>query len=68
MEEARAVTSYIAWAIETSRDGEQWRFFGKAWTQLVESLLLHAVPRLLRFRRLDTEALWSWAGCVPTAY
>jgi hypothetical protein len=51
----------IAWAVETSRDGERWRFFGKAWTRPSESLLLHAVPRYVRYRRLDGDAPW----CEP---
>jgi hypothetical protein len=50
----------IPWAIETSKDGERWRFFGRAWTQPHEFLLLHAVPRFLRYRRLDPEEKeWS---------
>ena len=51
----------LAWAVETSRDGERWHFFGKAWTRPGEKLLLHGVPRLVRFRRLDGDAGWSAA-------
>lgn len=49
-----------SWAVETSRDGERWRFFGRAWKQPGEPLLVHAVPRFVRFRREDDE---EW--CVP---
>jgi hypothetical protein len=45
------------WAVETSKDGERWRFFGKVWKQPNESVLLHAVPRFVRFRPID-EAVW----------
>ena len=38
------------WIVETSKDGERWRFFGKAWKQPGEQILLHAVPRYVRFR------------------
>jgi hypothetical protein len=46
------------WIVETSKDGERWRYFGKAWTMPGEPLLLHAVPRYLRFRPVDV-ASWS---------
>ena len=49
----------VCWAVETSKDGERWRFFGKAWTKPDESLLLHAVPRYLRYRLLDGQVAWS---------
>ena len=48
----------IAWAVETSKDGERWRFFGKAWTKPGEPLLLHGLPRFVRYRRVDQES-WS---------
>ena len=38
------------WIVETSKDGERWRFFGKAWKRPGEEVLLHAVPRYVRFR------------------
>jgi hypothetical protein len=54
------VGEHIPWAVETSRDGERWRFFGKGWTLPGEPLLLHAVPRLLRYKRADHNgATWS---------
>jgi hypothetical protein len=43
------------WVVETSKDGDRWRFFGKAWKQPGEPVLLHAVPRFIRFRRADRE-------------
>ena|SRR5881628_183638 len=48
----------VAWAVEVSKDGERWRFFGKAWTKPGEPLLLHGLPRFVRFRAIDAEA-WS---------
>ena len=38
------------WIVETSKDGERWRFFGRAWKRPGEEVLLHAVPRYVRFR------------------
>jgi hypothetical protein len=49
------------WAIETSKDGERWRFFGKAWRQPGEPVLLHAAPRFVRVRRLQPEAETDWS-------
>ena len=43
------------WVVETSKDGERWRFFGKAWKSPGEPVLLHAVPRFVRFRRLEED-------------
>lgn len=45
------------WIVETSKDGERWRFFGKAWKEPGEPLLLHAVPRFVRFRP-DGDPTW----------
>jgi len=50
----------VAWAVETSKDGERWRFFGRAWTKPGEPLLLHGLPRFVRFRRVDQH---GW--CEP---
>ncbi len=49
------------WVVETSRDGERWRFFGKAWKSPGEPVLIHAKIRYLRFRRLlpVEEREWS---------
>jgi hypothetical protein len=49
----------VPWAVESSRDGERWRFFGKAWTRPGEPLLVHGAPRFLRHRRLEPEGQWS---------
>ena len=46
------------WVVETSRDGERWRPFGKAWKAPDEPVLLHAVPRFVRFHRLEEDD-WS---------
>jgi hypothetical protein len=46
------------WIVETSKDGERWRFFGKAWKSPGEPVLLHAVPRYVRFRP-DGQAEWG---------
>ena len=51
------------WAVETSKDGERWRFFGKAWKSPGEPVLLHAVPRYLRFRQLLPTETSDW--CEP---
>ncbi|HEX6487426.1 MAG TPA: hypothetical protein VF137_00935 [Candidatus Dormibacteraeota bacterium] len=42
-----------AWIVETSKDGERWRFFGKAWVLPGERLLIHGLPRYVRVRRND---------------
>ncbi|MGI8616094.1 MAG: hypothetical protein ACR2L4_04835 [Actinomycetota bacterium] len=49
------------WALETSTDGTRWRRFGKAWRAPSEPVLMHAVPRFVRFRRLlpDEQTAWS---------
>ena len=49
----------IPWAIETSKEGERWRFFGKAWTRRGEPLIVHGAPRFLRYRCLEGEHEWS---------
>ena len=45
------------WIVETSKDGERWRFFGRAWKRPGEAVLLHAAPRFVRFRP-DGEKEW----------
>jgi len=50
------VDAPIPWAVESSKDGERWRFFGKGWTSSGEPLLVHGAPQYLRFRRLDPDA------------
>lgn len=51
------------WAVETSKDGDRWRFFGKAWKAPGEPVLLHAVPKYVRFRRIQPEEQPEW--CDP---
>lgn len=51
------------WVVETSRDGERWRFFGRAWRAPDEPVLLHAAPRFVRFRRLLPVEEREW--CEP---
>ena len=46
------------WIVETSKDGERWRFFGRAWKRPGEQLLLHGVPRFVRFRP-DEDPGWQ---------
>jgi hypothetical protein len=53
---------HLAWAVETSKDGERWRFFGKGWTLPGEPLLVHGLPRWVRFREVtDRDTDW----CEP---
>ena len=49
----------IAWAVETSKDRERWRFFGKAWAKPGEPVILHGAPRFVRVKRTDRESAWS---------
>jgi hypothetical protein len=51
------------WAVETSRDGQRWRFFGKAWKSPGELVLMHAPVRYLRFRQLLPAEEPEW--CEP---
>ena len=48
----------IEWVLESSRDGERWRFIGRAWTRPGEPLLVHGAGRFLRYRRHDAEG-WT---------
>ncbi|MEA2551726.1 MAG: hypothetical protein QOE25_1495 [Actinomycetota bacterium] len=58
--EAKRVNEYghECWIVETSKDGDRWRFFGKAWKQPDQQILLHAVPKFVRFRP-DGDDGWS---------
>jgi hypothetical protein len=51
------------WAVETSKDAERWRFFGKAWKSPGELVLMHAPVRFLRFRQLLPAEESGW--CEP---
>jgi hypothetical protein len=44
--------------VEASKDGERWRFFGKGWAAPGEPLLLHGLPRFVRYRRVDRDEEW----------
>lgn len=54
------------WAVETSKDGERWRFFGKGWKAPGEPMILHAVPRYVRFRRLVPEETKEWSDSLES--
>ncbi len=41
--------------VETSGDGERWRFFGKAWKAPGEPVLLHGVGRFVRYRPVEED-------------
>ena len=47
------MNEHIAWAVESSRDGERWRFLGKGWVLPGEPLMVHGASTYLRFRRTD---------------
>jgi hypothetical protein len=49
----------VAWVVETSKDGDRWRFFGKVWAKPGEPALLHGAARVLRFRPDGPDATWS---------
>jgi hypothetical protein len=49
------------WAVETSRDGSKWRFFGKAWKSPGEPVLMHAPVRWLRYRQLQPVERSEWS-------
>jgi hypothetical protein len=51
------------WAVETSRDGDRWRFFGKAWKSPGEPVLMHAPVRFVRYRQLLPDEDPEW--CSP---
>ncbi len=48
------------WIVETSKDGEKWRFFGRAWKRPGQEVLAHGVPRFVRFRPTE-EPEWREA-------
>jgi hypothetical protein len=55
------------WAVETSKDGSKWRFFGKAWKSPGEPVLMHAPVRWLRFRQLIPEEVGEWSEPLEAA-
>ena len=46
---------HLGWAVETSRDGEKWRYLGKGWTKPGEPLLLHGAATFVRFKGEDQK-------------
>src|SRR5262245_41533427 len=46
---------HLGWAVETSRDGEKWRYLGKGWTKPGEPLLLHGASAFVRFKGEDQK-------------
>lgn len=46
---------HLGWAVETSRDGEKWRFLGKGWTKPGEPLLLHGASTFVRYKAVDEK-------------
>jgi hypothetical protein len=46
---------HLAWAVETSRDGQKWRYLGKGWTNPGEPLLLHGALTFVRFKPADDK-------------
>jgi hypothetical protein len=54
------------WAVETSKDGERWRFFGRAWKSPGEPVLMHAPVRYLRYRQLIPQERSEWSAPLQT--
>ena len=49
------------WAVETSRDGQKWRFLGKAWKSPGEPVLMHVSVRFVRYRQLLPRETSDWS-------
>ena len=54
------------WAVETSKDGSKWRFFGKAWKSPGEPVLMHAPVRWVRYRQLIPAESPEWSEPVDS--
>ena len=54
------------WAVETSKDGSKWRFFGKAWKSPGEPVLMHAPVRWVRYRQLIPVESAEWSDPVES--
>jgi hypothetical protein len=54
------------WAVETSKDGERWRFFGKAWKSPGERVLMHTRARYVRVRQLLPTEDAEWGNPLET--
>jgi hypothetical protein len=50
-------SGHECWIVETSRDGERWRVFGRTWKFPGERLSLHAAGRFVRYRP-DGDPKW----------
>jgi hypothetical protein len=55
-----------SWAVETSRDGSQWRWLGKAWKSPNEAVLMHVSVRFIRFRQLLPSETKGWSEPLET--
>jgi hypothetical protein len=55
-----------SWAVETSKDGEKWRFLGKAWKSPGEPVLLHVSVPFVRYRRLHPTESEDWSEPLRT--
>jgi hypothetical protein len=55
------------WAVETSKDGSKWRFFGRAWKSPGEAVLVHSRIALLRYRQLIPRETAEWCEPLATA-
>jgi hypothetical protein len=54
------------WAVETSKDGSKWRYFGKAWKSPGEPVLMHAPVRWVRYRQLIPVESAEWSDPVES--
>jgi hypothetical protein len=54
------------WAVETSKDGSKWRFFGKAWKSPGELVLMHAPVPWVRYRQLIPVESAEWSDPVES--
>jgi hypothetical protein len=55
-----------SWAVETSKDGEKWRYLGKAWKSPGEPVLLHVSVPLVRYRQLLPAESEEWSAPLRT--
>jgi hypothetical protein len=55
------------WAVETSKDGGKWRFFGRAWKSPGELVLMHAPVRWVRYRQLIPVERSEWSEPVESS-
>ena len=55
-----------SWAVETSKDGEKWRYLGKAWKSPGEPVLLHVSVPFVRYRELLPADSDEWSEPLRT--